>query len=81
MNFDLSDKKLNSTRVLPPILMDMQMKVAVQDAGCVSNQIKRLVGEFQGLYEHRLRCLEQDASGNQTVLLQVSSHAVVGKCL
>lgn len=57
--------------------MEIQMKVAVQDAGCVSNKIQQLVGEFRGLHEHRLRCLEQDATGNQAVLLQVSSHVVV----
>lgn len=49
------------------------MEVAVNDAGCTLNKIKQLVGEFKGLHEHWLRCLESTASENHTVLLQVSA--------
>lgn len=46
------------------------MEVAVNDAGCVLNKIKQLVGEFKGL--HELLCLEHNASDNHTIFLQVS---------
>lgn len=55
-----------------PILMKKQMEVVESDAGYVLNKMKQLVGEFKGLYEHRLRCLELNPSENHTVLLQVS---------
>lgn len=54
------------------VFMEKQMEVAVNDGGCVMNKIKQLVGELKDLHEHRLRCLEQDSSGNHSVLDQVS---------
>ncbi|XP_032360070.1 trichohyalin [Etheostoma spectabile] len=38
------------------------LKVAVQDPGSGTNNIKLLLGEFKRLYEHRLRCLELDTN-------------------
>lgn len=45
-----------------------------QDHSTETNDIKQLINEFNGLYEHRLRCLELDTTISGEGLLQVSGY-------
>ncbi|XP_037613174.1 trichohyalin-like [Sebastes umbrosus] len=47
-----------------------ELKVALQDPGTETNNIKQLLDEFKGLYEQRLRCLELDTTVTREELLQ-----------
>lgn len=52
---------------------ETDLKVAChQDYSTETNDIKQLIHEFNGLYEHRLRRLERDVTIKEEVLLQVS---------
>lgn len=67
----------SQTLSLTPLSRETQMEVGAQDPATVSAKIKHLVSEFKGLYEQRLRCLERDTTGNQEILLQVSTCRLV----
>lgn len=51
---------------------EMELKVAIQNSGTETNNIKQLLNEFKGLHELRLRCLELDTGVHREELLQVS---------
>lgn len=62
----------SDTSNLASLSREVELRVAVQDSGTETNDIKQLVQEFRGLYEQRLRCLELDTTVTQEVQLQVS---------
>ncbi|TDG97162.1 hypothetical protein EPR50_G00223230 [Perca flavescens] len=47
-----------------------ELKVAIQDPGSETNNIRVLLSEFKTLYEHRLRCLELDTTTTHEEVLQ-----------
>lgn len=63
----------SDTLNLPSLSREIVQKVAIQDPGTETNNIRQLLNEFKGLYEQRLRCLELDATTSQEQLLQVGT--------
>ncbi|XP_008274523.1 trichohyalin [Stegastes partitus] len=47
-----------------------ELKVADRSPGMEANNIKRLLNEFKGLHEQRLRCLQVDTTVSKEALLQ-----------
>ena len=69
-NYKLSGQRSDTLNLPSPsgeVLQD-----DVQVPGTDTSNIKQLLNEFKGLYEQRLRCLEQDTTVTREELLQVS---------